>query len=204
MIEQRTEEWFAARLGRVTASRVSDVMAKPTTAAYQNYQAQLLCERLTGQMTETFQSPAMQHGTETEPRARAMYELETGNTVEETGFHQHPSMMAGASPDGLVGESGLLEIKCPQPATHLKTLRTGKIEPKYQRQMIWQMICTGREWCDFVSFSPAFPAELQLFCKRFDYPPEQAEEITATVTQFLAEIEAEEKQLRKSFMKEAA
>lgn len=191
MSEQRTEEWFAERLGKVTASRIADVMMKPTTAGYANYQAQLVCERLTGQPTETFTSAAMQHGTDTEPQARAMYELTCGVDVVEVGFIPHPTLaMSGASPDGLVDDDGLVEIKCPQPATHIKTLTGKSIDRKYLLQMQWQMACTGREWCDFVSFCPSFPADLQLFVKRIERDAEQVEEITAAVTQFLAGVDA--------------
>lgn len=191
MHDQGTEEWFAARLGRVTASRIADVMMKPTTAGFQNYRAQLVCERLTGQPTETFTSAAMQHGTDTEPQARAMYTLTTGLDVDEVGFIPHPSLeMSGASPDGLVGGDGLVEIKCPQPSTHIKTLTGAKIDRKYMLQMQWQMICTGRDWCDFVSFSPALPAEMQLFRQRVDRNAELSEEITEAVTSFLAGVDA--------------
>jgi putative phage-type endonuclease len=190
-MDQGTPEWFAARLGRVTASRIADVMMKPTTAGYQNYRAQLVCERLTGQPTETFTSAAMQHGTDTEPQARAMYTLLTGNDVQEVGFIPHPTLeMSGASPDGLVGDAGLIEIKAPQPATHIKTLTGANIDRKYLLQMHWQMICTGRDWCDFVSFSPALPAEMQLFRKRVERDAELAEEITEAVTSFLAGVDA--------------
>jgi len=189
-MDQGTPEWFAARLGRVTASRIADVMMKPTTAGYQNYRAQLVCERLTGQPTETFTSAAMQHGTDTEPQARAMYTLLTGNDVQEVGFIPHPTLeMSGASPDGLVGDAGLIEIKAPQPATHIKTLTGANIDRKYLLQMHWQMICTGRDWCDFVSFSPALPAEMQLFRKRVERDAELAEEITEAVTSFLAGVD---------------
>lgn len=189
-MEQRSEEWFAARLGRVTASRIADVMMKPTTAGYQNYRAQLVCERLTGEATEGFTSAAMQHGTDTEPRARAFYELETGLTVAEVGFVPHPTLeMAGASPDGLVGDAGLVEIKCPQPATHIKTLTGAAIDRKYRLQMQWQMSCTGREWCDFVSFCPSLPMEMQMLCQRIEADPEEQAEITAAVTSFLAEVD---------------
>lgn len=189
-MEQRTEEWFEARLGRVTASRIADVMMKPTTAGYQNYRAQLVCERLTGEATESFTSAAMQHGTDTEPRARAFYELEMGMTVAEVGFVTHPSLaMAGASPDGLVGDVGLVEIKCPQPATHIKTLTGAGIDRKYRLQMQWQMACTGREWCDFVSFCPSLPDEMQMFRERVDANAEEQAEITAAVTAFLAEVD---------------
>ena len=191
MAEQRTEEWFADRLGKVTASRIADVMMNPTTAGYANYQAQLVCERLTGQPTETFTSAAMQHGTDTEPQARAMYELTCGADVVEVGFIPHSTLaMSGASPDGLVGDDGLVEIKCPQPATHIKTLTGKSIDRRYLLQMQWQMACTDRQWCDFVSFCPSFPADLQLFVKRVERDAEMVEEITAAVTQFLAGVDA--------------
>lgn len=190
-MEQGSSEWFAARLGRVTASRISDVLMKPTTAGYQNYRAQLVCERLTGQPTETFTSAAMQHGTDTEPQARAVYTMTTGNSVDEVGFIPHPEIdMAGASPDGLIGADGGLEIKCPQPATHIKTLTGAAIDRKYILQMQWGMACTGREWWDFVSFSPALPDEMQMFCTRVERDDEQISEITEAVTEFLAEVDA--------------
>lgn len=189
MNEQRTDEWFAERLGKVTASKISDVMMKPTTAGYQNYKAQLICERLTGIATETFTSAAMQHGTDTEPQARAFYELESGNEVTEVGFVPHPIIeMTGASPDGLVGVDGLVEIKCPQPATHIKTLQGGSIDRKYLLQMHWQMACTGREWCDFVSFCPALPLEMQLHIERVKLDRDLLNEIAAAVVSFTAEI----------------
>lgn len=190
MNEQGTEEWLAERAGKVTASMLSNVMMAKTTAGYQNYMAQLICERLTGEPVETFKSDAMVHGTETEPRARAFYELETGRTVEEVGFCQHDTLAdAGASPDGLVGEDGLVEIKCPQPAKHIKNLMGGTIDKAYALQMQWQMACTGREWCDFVSFNPSFPDHLQLHIQRVDRDAEKVEEITEAVTKFLADLE---------------
>jgi putative phage-type endonuclease len=190
MEQQRTDEWFTARLGKVTASRIADVMMKPTTAGFQNYRAQLVCERLTGEPTESFTSAAMQHGTDTEPRARAFYELETGLVVQDVGFIPHPALeMSGASPDGTVCDRGLVEIKCPQPATHIKTLTGAAIDRKYMLQMHWQMICTGREWCDFVSFCPSLPMEMQMFRERVDLNAELADEITAAVTQFIAGVD---------------
>ena len=144
-MEQRTDEWFAARCGKVTASRIADLTAKTKSgyaASRANYMAQLLTERLTGEVAESFSSSAMQWGTDIEPRARATYALLTGNSVKETGFVLHPAIAnAGASPDGLVGEDGLIEIKCPNTATHLDALRTEKIPGKYQKQMLWQMAC---------------------------------------------------------------
>lgn len=205
MTEQRTDEWFQQRLGKVTASKISDVMMKPTAAGYQNYRAQLVCERLTGNPTETFQSAAMLHGTETEPQARAFYEMETGLEVSEVGFIPHPSLeMAGASPDGLVGEIGLVEIKCPQPAKHIGTLTGAKIDRGYLLQMQWQMACTGREWCDFVSFCPSLPIDMQLYRQRIAADAEQIEEITAAVTAFIAETDRLVADLTQKYRKDAA
>jgi putative phage-type endonuclease len=170
MIEQRSDEWFAARIGKVTASRVADVLAKTKTgysASRENYMAQLVCERLTNQKADGFTSVAMQWGTETEPLARISYEVAQNVLVDEVGFVPHPSIiMAGASPDGLVGDDGLLEIKCPNTATHIETLLSQTVPGKYNTQMQFQMACTGRSWCDFVSFDNRLPAELQLFVKR--------------------------------------
>ncbi len=172
-MEQRTEEWFAARLGKVTASRVADVIAK-TKSGYStsrdNYMAQLVCERLTGQQGESFTNSAMQWGTETEPLARSAYEASTDIMVEELGFVLHPKIeMAGASPDGLVGLFGMLEIKCPNTATHIEALLTETVPTKYITQMQWQMACAQRQWCDYVSFDPRIRADLQLFVKRVEF-----------------------------------
>jgi len=191
MFDQGTPEWLAERAGKVTASMLSNVMMAKTAAGYQNYMAQLICERLTGEPVETFKSAAMEHGNETEPQARAFYELETGNEVSEVGFVQHPELEAsGASPDGLIGGDGLVEIKCPQPAKHIKNLMGGTIDKAYALQMQWQMECTGREWCDFVSFNPTFPPHLQLHITRVDADAEKQAEIKSAVTSFLAEMDA--------------
>lgn len=190
MIHQGTEQWFADRLGKVTASRIADVMMKPTTAGFQNYRSQLVCERLTGQPTEGHTSAAMQHGIDTEPQARAMYTLETGLTVEEVGFVPHPNIvMSGASPDGLVGADGLVEIKCPQPTEHIRTLTGGEVQRKYLLQMQWQMDCTGRAWCDFVSFNPSLPEDLQLHVQRIERDDKLVAEIREAVAAFLAGVD---------------
>ena len=170
MMDQGSQEWFTIRIGKVTASRVADVIAKTKTgysASRDNYMAQLVCERLTGQKGESFTNAAMQHGTETEPLARAAYEALHDVLVDEVGFVPHPTIeMAGASPDGLVGDDGLIEIKCPNTATHIETLLSQSVPGKYNTQMQFQMACTGRQWCDFVSFDNRLPEELQLFVKR--------------------------------------
>jgi putative phage-type endonuclease len=193
MMDQGSEEWFTIRIGKVTASRVADVIAKTKTgysATRDNYMAQLVCERLTGQKGDSFSNAAMQHGTETEPLARLSYEVTQNVLVDEVGFVPHPTIeMAGASPDGLVGDDGLLEIKCPNTATHIETLLSQSVPGKYNTQMQFQMACTGRQWCDFVSFDNRLPAELQLFVKRVPRDEVFIRLIEAEIVQFLAELD---------------
>ncbi len=186
---QGSPEWLAARAGKVTASRISDVMAAKTTAAYRDYRAQIVAEILTGQPQESgFTNAAMQWGTEQEKFARAEYELACDWTVDEIGIVLHPTIERGAaSPDGLVSTNGLVEIKCPKTATHLQTLIDKKQPRQYENQMLWQMACTGREWCDFVSYDPRLPDDLQLFVHRFDRDEKRIEEIEEAVKQFLNE-----------------
>ena len=202
-MEQRSDEWFSARLGCVTASRTADVMAKTKTgysASRANYMAQLITERLTGQASEGFSGAAMQWGTDTEPQARMAYELMTGKTVQETGFVLHPSIKHfGASPDGLVGVDGLIEIKCPNTATHIDTLLTEKVPSKYLTQMHVQMICTERSWCDFVSFDPRLTGEMSIWIKRVERDDKRCKEIEAEVTKFLGELEEKMGKLRAKF-----
>jgi len=191
MMEQRTDDWFTARLGKVTASRISDVVAMTksgVSASRGNYMAQLIVERMTNKPTESYSNSAMQWGTDTEPLARAAYEMATYTMVEEVGFVQHPDdEMCGASPDGLVGDDGLIEIKCPNTATHIETLITGEIDNKYILQMQWQMACTGRQWCDFVSFDPRMPESLQLKIIRVDRLQSLIGNLEAQVKKFLDE-----------------
>jgi putative phage-type endonuclease len=190
-IPQGSPEWLAARAGKVTASRINDVMAAKTTAAYRDYKAQIVAEILTGQPQESgFTNAAMQWGTEQEKFARAEYELACDWTVDEIGIVLHPTIERGAaSPDGLVSTNGLVEIKCPKTATHLQTLIDKKQPRQYENQMLWQMACTGREWVDFVSYDPRLPEDLQLFVHRFDRDDKRIEEIEAAVTQFLSEVD---------------
>ena len=199
MMEQGTEEWFTIRIGKVTASRVADVIAKTKTgysATRDNYMAQLVCERLTNQKGESFSNAAMQHGTDTEPLARAAYEAFQDILVDEVGFVPHPSIiMAGASPDGLVGDDGLLEIKCPNTATHIETLLSQSVPGKYNTQMQFQMACTGRQWCDFVSFDNRLPEELQLFVKRVPRDNEFIKQMEDEVVKFLNELDIKIAQL---------
>lgn len=191
--EQGTAAWLQERAGFVTASRLVDVMAKVKTgeaAGRANYRAELVAQRLTGQVQEGFTNSAMAHGTEFEPFARASYEIKHGVIVEECGFIKHPEIeWTGASPDGLIDSDGLIEIKCPNTATHIDYLLKGVVPAKYQPQMLWQMACTGRQWCDFVSFDPRMPAELQLFVVRFNRDEARIAEAVAEVTAFLAEVQ---------------
>ena len=200
-MDQRTDEWFASRLGKATASRIADIIAKTKTgpsASRENYAVQLVLERITQSKGESYNNAAMQWGTETEPLARQAYELKRGLFVDEVGFIDHPTIAnSGASPDGLVGTDGLVEIKCPNSATHMETLVTRKIPQKYIPQMTWQMACTGRSWCDFVSFDPRFPEHLQIFIERIEYDPTYVRMLELEVTQFLDEVEKKVEILRK-------
>ena len=190
-MEQRTEEWFAARLGKVTASRVADVLAKiksGESASRKNYKMELVVQRLTGKAGESFTNAAMEHGVATEPFARMAYEAHTGTFVKEEGFVDHPTIEGfGCSPDGIVGE-GLIEIKCPNTANHIETVLENKAPSKYIPQMQCQMACTGAKWCDFVSFDPRVPEDLQLFVVRVDRDQEYIDAMEVEVKQFLSEV----------------
>ena len=200
---QQSNEWFAARLGKVTASRVADVIAKTKTgysASRDNYMAQLICERLTGQQGESFTNAAMTHGTETEPLARSAYENRRSLLVKEVGFINHPRIeMSGASPDGLVADDGLVEIKCPNTATHIDTLLSQKVPTKYITQMQWQMLCCQRKWCDFVSFDNRLPENLQLFVQEVEFDPEYCAMLEKEVSQFLAELDSKVAKLKEKY-----
>ena len=196
---QGTPEWLAARAGRVTASMISNVLMKPETAGFRDYQAQLVAEILTGKpQGSDYTNAAMQFGTETEPLARSAYEAETGFSVDEVGLCIHPTIeRAGASPDGLVGNSGLTEIKCPKVATHLAYMLAGVVPSGYKNQMMWQMACTERDWCDFVSFRPDLPEHLQLFIVRFKRDPARILELETAVVAFLDTVDKMLSQLKK-------
>ena len=199
MIEQRTEEWFQQRLGKVTASRISDVIAKTKTGvstSRQNYLVQLVSERITGKKGDSFVYQAMLDGIERESAARELYERTRGVSVTEVGFFDHPVIKnSGASPDGAVNAeedgkyAGLIEIKCPIETTHTNTLMSKSVPSKYIPQMQWQLACTGAKWVDFVSYNPNFPEELQLFVARVDRDDTYTGELEAEVIKFLDEVE---------------
>ena len=200
-IIQGSTEWFYQRLGKVTASRVADVIAKTKTGystSRDNYMAQLVVERLTQTKAESYTNAAMQWGTDQEPFARAAYEAAQGVMVEEMGFVRHPTIeWAGASPDGLVGGEGegLVEIKCPNTLTMIETLLSQKVPGKYFAQMQFQLACTKRKWCDYVVFDPRMPAKAQLFVKRVDRDDTYIAEIEAEIVKFLVEVESQVQKL---------
>jgi putative phage-type endonuclease len=205
---QGSDEWKAARLGKVTASRVADVIAKTKSgygASRANYMAELIAERLTGVSADKYTNAAMAWGTTTEDEARASYEFQASIVVETVGFIPHPTIAeSGASPDGCVGDDGLIEVKCPNTSTHIDTLLGQAIPSKYVTQMLWQMACTGRAWCDFVSYDPRLPDSMRLFVKRLDRDDERIAEITKEVEAFLKELSDKEASLRNIYEKAAA
>lgn len=207
-LEQGSPEWIAARLGKVSASRMADMTARTKTgygASRANYAAELITERLTGAPAEKFTNAAMAWGTEKEPDAKDAYCFLRDAEIEAVGLVLHPTIeMACASPDGLVGDDGLIEVKCPQTATHIDTLLSETVPDKYVKQMMWQMACTSRQWCDFVSFDPRLPAEMQIFIKRVPRENALIAELEAEAVKFLAEIDDTLVKLHAKFLRAAA
>lgn len=191
---QGSEEWLASRSGIATASRFADVMAvikSGEAASRRNYRAKLVVERLTGKPVKGFVTKAMEQGTEREPLARVAYEAETGNSVSEVGLCRHDTLECGASPDGLIGDKGGLEIKCPELATHLEYLRLKTVPAEYFWQVQGGLWITGREWWDFVSFNPDFPENLQLAVRRVQRDEDAIKRLSAEVARFMDEVRAE-------------
>lgn len=193
-VKQGSEEWLQSRMGKVTASRVADVLAK-TKSGYstsrQNYAIELALERITGNRQAFYTNEAMKWGTEKEPFARAAYEAKTMVIVDEVALINHPTIaMAAASPDGVINDDGLVEFKCPIPATHLNTLVTRKPSGDYITQMMWQMACTNRKWCDFASYDPRFPEHLQLVVVRINRDDVAIKAMEDEVIKFLTEVDA--------------
>ena len=201
---QGTPEWKRQRCGIVTASRMSDITAKTKSgysATRANYMAEKLIERLTGEPQDTYTNAAMQWGTDNEPFARDAYRFYSGEEVVETGFILHPTIKnAGASPDGLVGDKGMLEIKCPNTATHIEFLRTLDIPLKYQLQMSFQMMTCNREWCDFVSFDPRLPEEMRFAVQTYGLDKNIVEFLTTEINKFNDELDEMERELRAKYM----
>jgi putative phage-type endonuclease len=199
-VEQGSDEWLHIRLGKVTASGVADVLAKTKSgisASRGNYLIKLALQRTTGVIEDGFTSDAMQWGIDNEAQARVAYEVTSGNFVDQVGFVEHPSIAwFGCSPDGLVGNNGLVEIKCPNSATHWSYIRADAPPTKYYIQMQAQMACTNREWCDFVSFDPRMPDRSKLFIKRVMRSNDFIADMEAEVKEFLDEV-AEEVNLMK-------
>lgn len=190
---QRSDAWYQERLGCATASRVSDIIARTKSgwgASRSNYAAQLVVERLTMQPQENYVNSAMQHGIVAEPLAKIAYEFMYSTTIMDVGFIRHPSIvMSGASPDGLINDDGLIEVKCPSSATHIETLLGGSVPGKYVAQIQFQMACTGRQWCDFVSFDPRLPESMRLFVRRLDRDSEYIAALESMISEFLAEVD---------------
>ena len=194
-IAQGTPEWHQMRLGKVTASRVADILAKTKTgpsASRQNYLIELAIQRTTGIIQESYSNSAMEWGTQTEPQARVAYEVTTNNFVDKVAFIDHPSIKwFGCSPDGLVSDRGLLEIKCPNSATHWEYFKSKKPPQKYFIQMQAQIAVTNKDWCDFVSFDPRMPDRSQLLIVRIDRDEAFIAEMEAEIKKFLDEVEVE-------------
>lgn len=207
-VEQRTDEWRRFRLGKLTASRIADATAKTKTgygASRANYMAELLAERLTQAPYEQFVSAAMQRGTDLEPDAIAAYEFRMDVEVEPVGFCVHPEIeAAGASPDGLIADDGLVEVKCPNTSTHINWLLGAKIDEKYVKQMMWQMTCTGRKYCDFVSYEPRLPEPMCTFVQRIHRDDDVIADLESEARAFLKELDEKEAQIRAKFEKAAA
>lgn len=206
-MEQRSAEWYSARCGSLGASQLNEALATTKNgwgASRENLKNRIIAERLTGSPAETFQNAAMQWGVDQEDNARKAYESHTGTFVEEMGIAFHPDLKhTHASPDGLVGEDGLIEIKCPNTTTHIETLKAQKVPNKYMNQMLWQMRCVDRQWCDYVSFDPRLPAHLQLFIKRVERDDAAIAELEAKVAEFLDEVQGEIDELNRRFSDDA-
>lgn len=193
MILQTDPGWTAARIGCVSASRMGDMLAKTKSgwgASRANYAAQLVAERLSRTPSESYTNAAMQWGLDKEPEARAAYEFRIDRRTLPAAWVRHPSLdWSGASPDGFVGDDGLVEFKCPNTATHIETLLGAGIPEKYRWQMQWQMACTGRQWCDFVSYDPRLPENMRLYQRRFERENDTIAMLEKEAAVFLREIE---------------
>jgi predicted phage-related endonuclease len=202
---QGTPDWFAARLGKATGSRIADVVTKLKSGAYSaaraKYATELLCERLTGVTLETYCSRDMQWGKDQEGPARGAYSRRTGAEVFQIGFVDHAEIaMSGCSPDGLIGDDGMIQIKCPTTPTHIATLEARAVPPEYMPQIQWEMACTGRLWSDFVSFDPRLPPDLDMIVIRVERDDSMILDLEAEVTGFLTDLVNREADLRASIV----
>ena len=199
---QGSEAWLLARVGRCTASRFADVLAKIKTgeaSSRRNYRLQLVTERLTGRPVEGYKNAAMEWGSEQEPNARDAYEARTGALVDVSEFIRHPEVeWSGCSPDGLLGDDGVLEIKCPYVSTvHVETLLAGGYPSDHRAQIQGSLWVTGRRWCDFVSFDSRMPEHLQLYVFRVERDEAYIAMLAEEVRRFLVEVESLTAQLMK-------
>jgi putative phage-type endonuclease len=202
---QGSAQWLEARHGKITASRIADVMdvlkKGGEGASRRNYRMELAAERLSGRSEAHFVSPEMQWGSDMEPQARETYSFLTGSNVSQVGLVIHPTMdYAAASPDGLVGEDGCCEFKCPKTTTHIKWMLAGGVPEEHQLQCLWVMACTGRKWCDFSSFDPRLPAGLRMFVVRMERNEEAIQIAEDLVRSFNGEVEAMLSDLRKNIV----
>lgn len=194
---QRSPEWFAARAGRLTGSVAADMLAtikKGEAAGRRNLRARLVCERLTGrpESGDGFESAAMRRGTELEPEAIKAYEAKTGNLVRRTGFLAHTGLPVGCSLDGDVDNfTGIVEVKCPNSATHLDYVKARALPSEYRAQVLHNLWITGAEWCDFVSYDDRFPQKLRLLVVRVARNEFDLMAYERAVLAFLDEIDAE-------------
>ncbi|MDE1828231.1 MAG: YqaJ viral recombinase family protein [Candidatus Micrarchaeota archaeon] len=198
-VSQRSDEWFKLRCGSLGASQIADALARTKSgygASRYNVMAQLIAERMTGMAQEGYTNAAMQRGIEVEPEARDAYAFLRGVEVSECGMFTHPEIPGThASPDGLIAEDGLLELKCPNTATHIETLLSGKVPGKYYQQIMWQLACSGRKWCDFVSYDNRMPGNLMLFVQRIERDDDAISELETGVRDFLVEMQRKIEQL---------
>lgn len=199
---QQTDEWYKARTGKVTASRMADVTAKTRNgwgASRANYMAELIAERMTGVPADSYVNASMQWGLDKEPEAKAAYEFFNDIEILSVGFIRHPEISdSGASPDGIIGE-GLVEIKCPNTSTHIDFLLSRSIPDKYIKQMQWQMACTKKQWCDFVSYDPRMPSNMNMFIYRVERDDALIKDLYEHVVTFLAELYEKETKLREIY-----
>jgi len=190
-IQQGSDEWLELRLGKITASKLSDVMSKgrgnAPSKTRASYMLQLAAEKLTGKPEDSFTNKYMEWGNECEPQARSMYEFDSGNDVEEVAFVEFDEWF-GVSPDGLVGDNGLLEIKCPKTTTQIERYLAGVFPSAYKAQVQGQLIATGRDWCDFVSFDPRISGEASYFCIRVERDEEYMNELQEAIHTFKEEL----------------